>query len=409
MRIQKLSSKSTADMYDKLKPILESELAAMRESGTYKEERVLESPQGREITVGGKKYLNFCANNYLGFSGTELMEKASEEAVKKWGYGLASVRFICGTQTIHKDLERAVAELVGAEDAVIYSSCFMANVGLFQTFFTDQDAIISDELNHASIIDAVRLTKSERHVFKHMDMADLEEKMKATKDKRLRVIATDGVFSMDGDIAPLKEICDLANKYEALVMADDAHAVGVMGKNGGGTPEECGVADRVDFVTGTFGKALGGAGGAFTATRKEAADYLRNRSRTYLFSNALDTAVTGASLYVLREHLPAHPELRERLWSNTRFFRGAMRKAGFAVTDAPHLITPIMLGDEKKAVEMAAELFKEGIYVIGFAFPVVPKGKARIRVQVSAAHTEEDLQLAVEKFTAVGKKFGVIE
>ena len=394
-------------MYGKLKPLLESELAAAKENGTYKVERVLESPQGREITVGGKKYLNFCANNYLGFSGTELMEKASEEAVKKWGYGLASVRFICGTQTIHKDLERSVAEFMGMEDAVLYSSCFMANVGLFQTFFTDQDAIISDELNHASIIDAVRLTKSERHVFKHMDMADLEEKLKATKSKRLRVIATDGVFSMDGDIAPLKEVCDLADKYEALVMVDDAHAVGVMGKSGGGTPEHCGVVGRVDFITGTFGKALGGAGGAFTATRKEAADYLRNRSRTYLFSNSLDTAVTGASLWLI-EYLKSHPEYRERLWENTKLFRELMKKNGFTVSDAQHPITPIMLGDEKKAVEMAKALFEEGIYVIGFAFPVVPKGKARIRVQVSAAHTKEDIEKAVEKFTEVGKKFDVV-
>ncbi|RJQ33910.1 glycine C-acetyltransferase [Candidatus Parcubacteria bacterium] len=394
-------------MYKSLKPILEQELAAAKENGTYKVERVLESPQGREITVGGKKYLNFCANNYLGLSGTELMEKASEEAVKKWGYGLASVRFICGTQTIHKDLERSVAELVGTEDAVLYSSCFMANVGLFQTFFTDQDAIISDELNHASIIDAVRLTKSERHVFKHMDMNDLESKLQETRSKRLKVIATDGVFSMDGDIAPLKEICDLADKYEALVMVDDAHAVGVMGKNGGGTPEECGVADRVDFVTGTFGKALGGAGGAFTATRKEAADYLRNRSRTYLFSNSLDTAVTGASLWLI-DYLKSHPEYRERLWANTKLFRELMKKNGFTVSDAQHPITPIMLGDEKKAVEMAKALFDEGIYVIGFAFPVVPKGKARIRVQVSAAHTKEDIEKAVEKFTLVGKRFGVV-
>ena len=394
-------------MYKHLKPLLEQELAAAKENGTYKVERVLESPQGREIIVGGKKYLNFCANNYLGFSGTELMEKASEEAVKKWGYGLASVRFICGTQTIHKDLEKAVAGLVGAEDAVLYSSCFMANLGLFQTFFGDQDAIISDELNHASVIDAIRLTKSERHVFKHMDMADLEEKLKATQGKRLRVIATDGVFSMDGDIAPLKEICDLADKYEALVMVDDAHAVGVMGKNGGGTPEECGVADRVDFVTGTFGKALGGAGGAFTATRKEAADYLRNRSRTYLFSNSLDTAVTGASLWLI-DYLKSHPEYRERLWANTKLFRELMKKNGFAVSDAQHPITPIMLGDEKKAVDMAKALFDEGIYVIGFAFPVVPKGKARIRVQVSGAHTKEDIEKAVEKFTLVGKKFEVV-
>ena len=394
-------------MYDKLKPILETELSAAKENGTYKVERVLESPQGREITVAGRKLLNFCANNYLGLSGTELMEKASEEAVKKWGYGLASVRFICGTQTIHKDLEKAVAELVGAEDSVLYSSCFMANLGLFQTFFGPEDAIISDELNHASIIDAVRLSKAERHVFKHMDMADLEEKLKATKDRRLVVVATDGVFSMDGDIAPLKEICDVAEKYGALVMVDDAHAVGVMGKNGGGTPEHCGVAGRVDFVTGTFGKALGGAGGAFTATRREAADYLRNRSRTYLFSNSLDTAVAGASLYVI-EFLRSHPEYRERLWANTKLFRELMKKNGFTVSDAQHPITPIMLGDEKKAVDMAKALFDEGIYVIGFAYPVVPKGKARIRVQVSAAHTNEDIETAVEKFTLVGKKFSVV-
>ncbi len=394
-------------MYDKLKSILESELAAAKENGTYKVERIIESPQGREITVGGTKLLNFCANNYLGLSGTELMEKASEDAVKKWGYGLASVRFICGTQTVHKDLEKAVAELVGTEDAVLYSSCFMANIGLFQTFFGAEDAIITDELNHASIIDAIRLSKAERHIFKHMDMADLEEKLKATAEKRLRVIAIDGVFSMDGDIAPLKEVCDLADKYDALVMVDDAHAVGVMGKSGGGTPEHCGVADRVDFVTGTFGKALGGAGGAFTATRKEAADYLRNRSRAYLFSNSLDTAVTGASLFLIN-HLKSHPEFRDRLWTNTKLFRDLMKKAGFSVSDAQHPITPIMLGDEKKAVDMAKALFDEGIYVIGFAFPVVPKGKARIRVQVSAAHTEQDIATAVEKFALVGKRFGVL-
>ncbi|PIR83598.1 glycine C-acetyltransferase [Candidatus Kaiserbacteria bacterium CG10_big_fil_rev_8_21_14_0_10_51_14] len=394
-------------MYTNLKPILEGELAAARENGTYKHERILESAQGREITVGGKKYLNFCANNYLGLSGTELLKNASEEAVAKWGYGLASVRFICGTQTVHKDLERAVAELVGTEDAVLYSSCFMANVGLFQTFFGDQDAIISDELNHASIIDAVRLSKAERHVYKHMDMADLEEKLKATAGKRLRVIATDGVYSMDGDIAPLKEICDLAEKYDALVMVDDAHATGVMGDKGGGTPEACGVVGRVDFITGTFGKALGGAGGAFTATRKEAAEYLRNRSRTYLFSNSLDTAVTGTSLFVI-DYLKSHPEIRTKLWENTKYFRELMRTSGFQVSDAQHPITPIMLGDEKKALDMAKALFEEGIYVIGFAFPVVPKGKARIRVQISAAHTKEDIEKAVEKFASVGKRFGAV-
>ncbi len=395
-------------MYGKFKQILSDELAAMRENGTYKTERVLESPQGREIVVGGKKLLNFCSNNYLGLSGTSEMEKLSEQAVQRWGYGLASVRFICGTQTIHKELERAIADFTEMEDAVLYSSCFMANLGLFQTFFGDQDAIISDELNHASIIDAVRLSKAERHVFKHMDMADLEEKLKATKDKRLRVIATDGVFSMDGDIAPLKEICDLADKYDALVMVDDAHATGVMGDMGAGTPQACGVKGRVDFLTGTFGKALGGAGGAFTASRTEIADYLRNRSRTYLFSNALDTAVVGASFAVVRDYLPKHPELREKLWANVKAFRTAMREKGFTVSEAQHPITPIMLGDEKMAVDMAKALLEEGIYVIGFAYPVVPKGKARIRVQVSAAHTEEDIATAVEKFTLVAKKFGVL-
>lgn len=394
-------------MYDKLKPILQSELAAARENGTYKVERVLESAQGREITVGGKKYLNFCANNYLGLSGTELLEKASEHAVHKWGFGLASVRFICGTQTIHKELEAKVAALVGQEDAVLYSSCFMANVGLFQTFFGADDAIISDELNHASIIDAVRLSKAERHVFAHMNMADLEEKLKAVAGKRLIVIATDGVFSMDGDIAPLKSICDLAEKYGALVMVDDAHATGVMGKTGGGTPEHCGVADRVDFVTGTFGKALGGAGGAFIATRAQAAEYLRNRSRTYLFSNSLDTAVTGTTMAVI-DHLAQHPEIRERLWQNVADFRMRMKAAGFAVSDAEHPITPIMLGDEQKALDMAKALFEEGVYVIGFAYPVVPKGKARIRVQVSAAHTPDDIERAVSAFTTVRKRFGIV-
>jgi len=394
-------------MYKKLKPIIESEIAQMKVGGTYKEERILESAQGREITVGGKKLLNFCANNYLGLAGTELLRDASEGAVETWGFGLASVRFICGTQTVHKELERAVAELVGTEDAVLYSSCFMANVGLFQTFFGEEDAIITDELNHASIIDAIRLSKTERHIFKHMDMSDLEEKLKATSGKRLTVIATDGVFSMDGDIAPLKDICDLADTYGALVMVDDAHATGVMGKRGGGTPEYCGVTDRVDFVTGTFGKALGGAGGAFTATHAETADFLRNRSRTYLFSNSLDTAVTGTSLFVIN-HLKTHPEFLERLWTNTKLFRELMKKNGFAVSDAQHPITPIMLGDEKKALDMAKALFEEGIYVIGFAFPVVPKGKARIRVQVSSAHTEDDIRIAVEKFTAIGKQFGLI-
>ncbi len=394
-------------MYDNLKSMLEKELDAIREAGTWKEERIIESPQGREIVVGGKKYLNFCANNYLGLSGTEDLRVASDEALKKFGFGLASVRFICGTQTLHKELEKRTAEFLGAEDAVLYSSCFMANVGLFQTFFTDQDAIISDELNHASIIDAIRLSKAERHVYTHMSMSDLEEKLKATSEKRLRVIATDGVFSMDGDVAPLKEICDLADKYQALVMVDDAHATGVMGQTGKGTHEHAQVLGRVDFITGTYGKALGGAGGAFTATRQEAADFLRQRSRTYLFSNALDTGIAGVSLHVL-DMIQKHPEIRERLWANTKLFREKMREAGFSVSDAQHPITPIMLSEDRFAAQMAKELMSEGIYVIGFSYPVVPKGKARIRVQISAAHTEDDIKKAVAAFTAAGRKFGAL-
>ncbi|MDP4114321.1 MAG: glycine C-acetyltransferase, partial [Bacillota bacterium] len=385
----------------------EKELASIREAGLWKEERVIESPQGREITVLGKKVLNFCSNNYLGLSGTEELRLESDAALKRWGFGLASVRFICGTQTLHKELEAETAKFLGTDDAVLYSSCFMANVGLFQTFFGEEDAIISDELNHASIIDAVRLSKAERHVFKHMDMADLEEKLKATQGKRLKVIATDGVFSMDGHVAPLKEICDVAEKYGALVMVDDAHSTGVLGKTGRGTHEHAGVMGRVDFLTGTFGKALGGAGGAFIATRKEAAQFLRQRSRTYLFSNALDTGIAGVSLYVLK-HIGEHGELRERLWENVRFFREEMKKVGFSVSDAEHPITPIMMPDDKLANEMATALFDEGIYVIGFSYPVVPKGKARIRVQISAAHTKENITKAVSAFTAVAKKFGVL-
>lgn len=393
-------------MYDDLKPVLDADIAAMKEAGTFKEERVLEGKQGREIQVNGKKVLNFCSNNYLGLSGTELLEKASDEALKKWGYGLASVRFICGTQTVHKDLEAAVAKFVGTEDAVLYSSCFLANVGLFQTFFGAEDAIISDELNHASIIDAVRLSKAERHVYKHMDMDDLEEKLKAVAGKRLKVIATDGVFSMDGHIAPLKDICDLAERYRALVMVDDAHATGVMGEHGRGTAEAAGVLGRIDFITGTFGKALGGAGGAFTAARKDAAIYLRNKSRTYLFSNALDTVITGVSLFAL-DHIQKHPELREKLWENTKLLRSMMKEKGFAVSEAQHPITPIMFTEDRIAGEMAKALLDEGIYVVGFSYPVVPKGKARIRVQVSAAHTKEDIGSAVKKFAEAGKRFGL--
>ena len=394
-------------MYDDLKPLVDADTQAMKNAGTFKTERIIESKQGREITVNGKKVLNFCANNYLGLSGTDVLEKASDEVLKKWGYGLASVRFICGTQTIHKELEANIAKFVGTEDAVLYSSCFMANVGLFQTFFTDQDAIISDELNHASIIDAIRLTKSERLVYKHMDMADLEEKLKSVSGKRLKVIVTDGVFSMDGHIAPLKEICDLAEKYRALVFVDDAHGVGVMGDSGRGSHEAAGVLGRIDFLTGTFGKALGGAGGAYTAVNKDVATYLRNKSRTYLFSNSLDTVITGVTNFVI-DHVQKHPELRQKLWENTNLLRTRMKENGFNVSDAPHPITPIMFTEDKVAGEMAKALLDEGIYVTGFSFPVVPKGKARIRVQTSAAHTTADIEYAVKKFTDVGKKFGAV-
>ncbi|HEX4774541.1 MAG TPA: glycine C-acetyltransferase [Candidatus Saccharimonadales bacterium] len=389
-------------MYKRLKPILDEELQSIKDQSLWKKEWVIESPQGREITVEGRRLLNFCSNNYLGLSGTDDIREAADEALKTWGFGLASVRFICGTQGVHKELEAATAQFLGMDDVVLYSSCFMANVGLFQTFFGPEDAIISDELNHASIIDAVRLTKSERLIYQHMDMADLEAKLQSVQDKRLRVIATDGVFSMDGHIAPLKEICDLADKYNALVMVDDAHATGVLGATGRGTPEHTGTSERIDFLTGTYGKALGGAGGAFTATRHEAAEYLRQRSRTYLFSNALEAGTAGASLFALK-YIDEHPEVRQKLTENTVFFREEMTKAGFDVAGSEHPITPIMFAEERQAVEAAAKLFEEGIYVVGFSFPVVPKGKARIRVQISAAHTREDLTKLVEKFAAVAK------
>jgi glycine C-acetyltransferase len=387
-------------MYSDLKTILDSELEKIHEQALYKDERVIQSPQGRLIKVDGQELLNFCSNNYLGLSGTDEVRQASEAAVERWGFGLASVRFICGTQGIHKDLERVTAEFLGMEDAVLYSSCFMANVGLFQTFFGPDDAIISDELNHASIIDAIRLTKSERLVYKHMDMADLEEKLKSLTDKRLKVIATDGVFSMDGHIAPLKEICDLAEKYNALVMVDDAHSTGVLGAGGKGTHEHTGTMGRIDFITGTYGKALGGAGGAFIATKKEAADYLRQASRTYLFSNALESGVAGAALYVL-DKIQKQPEIRQKLTDNTALFRQKMAEAGFDVAGGQHPITPIMFAQEQEAVEAARKLFEQGIYVVGFSYPVVPKGKARIRVQISAAHTDQDIVELVDKFKAV--------
>jgi glycine C-acetyltransferase len=387
-------------MYGDLEAILATELQSIRDQSLYKEEHVIDSPQGRVIRVGGREVLNFCSNNYLGLSGTDDIRHAADAALERWGFGLASVRFICGTQGIHKELEAATAEFIKMEDVVLYSSCFMANVGLFQTFFGPEDAIISDELNHASIIDAVRLTKSDRSIYKHMDMADLEEKLQAVADKRLKVIATDGVFSMDGHIAPLKEICDLADKYGALVMVDDAHSTGVLGENGRGTPEHTGTLGRIDFLTSTYGKALGGAGGAFIATHQKAAEFLRQRSRTYLFSNALEAGTAGASIFALK-HIQEHPEIRQKLQDNTAFFRAEMTKAGFNVAGSEHPITPVMFDQEQQAVDTAGKLFDEGIYVVGFSYPVVPKGKARIRVQVSAVHTKEDLTQLVDKFAAI--------
>jgi len=389
-------------MYGALESILEAELKDIRDQSLYKTERVIASPQGREITVDGQQLLNFCSNNYLGLSGTDDIRQAADKALERWGFGQASVRFICGTQGIHRELEAATASFLGFDDVILYSSCFMANVGLFQTFFGPEDAIISDELNHASIIDAVRLTKSERLIYKHMDMADLEAQLQSVADKRLKVIATDGVFSMDGHIAPLKEICDLADKYEALVMVDDAHSTGVLGATGRGTPEHTGTQGRVDFLTSTYGKALGGAGGAFTASHAKAVEYLRQRSRTYLFSNALEVGTAGASLYALK-FVDEHPEVRQKLMDNTAYFRQEMTKTGFNVAGSEHPITPVMFAEERQAVDTAAKLFEKGIYVVGFSFPVVPKGKARIRVQISAAHSREDIEKLVAGFTELAK------
>ena len=373
------------------------------------------------IKVNDKDVLIFCSNNYLSVAADPRIKASVIEAVNVYGMGSGGSRLISGNIDIQEKLERKIADFKGAEDAIIFATGYMTNTGVIpalleppvssvvsylksKTFFRDKSAVFSDELNHASIVDGIRLSRADKFIYKHKDVNHLEKLLKSARRYKNKLIITDGVFSMDGDIAPLKRICDLADKYEALVMVDDAHAVGVMGERGGGTPQYCGVASRVDFVTGTFGKALGGAGGAFTATHKEAAEYLRNRSRTYLFSNSLDTAVTGASLFLIG-HLKSHPEYRERLWENTKLFRELMKKNGFTVPNAQHPITPIMLGDEKKAVDMARALFDEGIYVIGFAYPVVPKGKARIRVQISAAHTKEDIEMAVEKFTQVYEKF----
>ena len=380
---------------------LQNTLNEIKESGLYKQERVITSPQQALIEVaGGKEVLNFCANNYLGLSNHPRVLEAAKNSYDRWGFGLSSVRFICGTQQLHKDLEAKMSEFLGTEDTILYSSCFDANGGLFETLLTAEDAIISDQLNHASIIDGVRLCKAQRHRYNNCYMTDLEEKLKATQDCRIRLIATDGTFSMDGSIAPLDKICDLADKYDAAVMVDDSHSVGFLGKTGRGTHEYCNVMDRVDIITGTFGKALGGASGGYTSGRKEIIDLLRQRSRPYLFSNTLAPAVAATSLEVLNI-LTESTELRDKLEVNTKQFREGMTERGFDIAKGDHPIVPIMLGDARLATEMASKMLEEGIYVIGFNYPVVPKGQARIRVQISAAHSSEDIEKCMNAFAKV--------
>ncbi len=387
---------------------LEQQLEQLEEEGLYKHERVITSHQNAEISVGkGEDVLNFCANNYLGLADNPALIQAAKEGLDNYGYGVASVRFICGTQSIHKQLEEKISDFLGMEDTILYSSCFDANGGLFETLFTAEDAIISDALNHASIIDGVRLCKAKRYRYKNNDMADLELQLQQTSDARYRIIATDGVFSMDGVIADLKSICDLADKYNALVMVDDSHAVGFVGEKGRGTPEFCGVADRVDIITGTLGKALGGASGGYTSGRKELIAWLRNRSRPYLFSNSLAPMIASASVAAI-DMLQAGGELREILQANSQYFRSRMQKEGFTLAGADHPIIPVMLGDAKVAAKMAQKMQKEGIYVTAFSYPVVPKGQARIRTQMSAAHTKVHLDKLIDAFVKVGKELGVI-
>jgi glycine C-acetyltransferase len=390
-----------------IKQRLAAELDAMSETGLLKSERILQGPQGSEVTVGGRNVLNFCANNYLGLADDPALIHAAQDGLDRWGFGLASVRFICGTQTIHKELEAAIARFLGTDDAILYTSCFDANGGLFETLLDERDVVISDALNHASIIDGIRLCRAERHRYTHGDMAELEGILAATRDARTRLVATDGVFSMDGDVASLAAICDLADRYDALVMVDDSHATGFFGPTGRGTPEHCGVQDRVDIVTSTLGKALGGASGGFTAARREIVALLRQRSRPYLFSNTLPPALVCASLACL-ELLARSATRRDLLAANTRWFRDAMTAAGFAIRPGVHPIVPIMLGDARLAQQMAADLLEEGIYVVGFSYPVVPKDTARIRVQLSAAHTPAHLERAVTAFVKVGRAHGVV-
>ncbi|HEY3449371.1 MAG TPA: glycine C-acetyltransferase [Myxococcales bacterium] len=395
-------------MYTKARDIYRATLKEIRDAGTWKEERLIASHQGVEIQVGGKKVLNFCANNYLGLSSHPDVLAAARKALDERGYGMSSVRFICGTQDTHRELEKKLAGFFGYEDSILFSSCFDANGGVFEALLGEQDAIISDALNHASIIDGIRLCKAERFRYANGDMAELETHLKATQGKRLRMIATDGVFSMDGTLAKLDEICALAEKYEALVMVDDSHASGFVGKTGRGTPEHHGVTAKIDVMTSTMGKALGGAAGGFVAGKQEIVDLLRQRARPYLFSNTVAPPIVGGTLKVI-DLLSASTKLRDTLMDNAKSFREQMTKAGFEIKPGIHPIVPIMIGDARLATDMARDLLDEGIYVIGFSFPVVPKGLARIRVQLSAAHTQEQVDRAVRAFVTVGKRRGLLK
>jgi glycine C-acetyltransferase len=385
-------------MYGKFKAHLETRLEEIESAGLYKRERIISGPQQAEVTVAsGAPVLNLCANNYLGLANHPDIVAAAQDALTNWGYGLASVRFICGTQTIHKQLEERLTDFLGMDDTILYGSCFDANGGLFETLLDKEDAIISDELNHASIIDGIRLAKATKYRYKNGDMEDLEAKLKEAQGARHRLIATDGVFSMDGYIARLQQICDLADKYDALVMVDDSHAVGFVGENGRGTPEHCGVEGRIDILTGTLGKALGGASGGYTSGRKEIIDLLRQRSRPYLFSNSVAPPIVAASLKVL-DLVSESVDLRERLRDNTAYFRKAIVAEGFTVLEGEHPIVPVMFGDASVAVRMAEKLLAKGVYVVAFSYPVVPMGKARIRTQISAAHSRHELEFAVKCF-----------
>jgi glycine C-acetyltransferase len=394
-------------MFATMKSFLANELVHIKEAGLFKNERIISSPQDAKIEVSsGEQVLNFCANNYLGLASHPQIIEAAKSSYDKWGYGLSSVRFICGTQEIHKELENKLSEFLGMEDTILYTSCFDANGGLFETLLSEKDAIISDELNHASIIDGIRLSKAQRFRYKNSDMNDLEAKLKTASSARFRLIATDGVFSMDGYIANLKDICDLADKYDALVMVDDSHAVGFMGDKGRGTHEYNGVMERVDIITGTLGKALGGASGGYTSGRKEIIHLLRQRSRPYLFSNTVAPSIVTASLEVL-ELLMKSDDLRDKLRQNTAHFRAEMTKRKFKILPGTHPIVPIMIGEAMLAQQMADKMLAKGIYVIGFSFPVVPRGKARIRTQISAAHSKENIDFAIEKFSEVKEEMGL--